>query len=98
MFEKGKSGNPKGRPVGSGVTGKLRSAIEARAPELIEMLIQKALEGDTASAKFLLDRVLPAVKSVEVTELTPPPKPKPRDPDKVLRDVRKRFFGLDDTG
>jgi len=59
---KGQSGNPAGRPAGSGLVGKLREAVAARAPELVEALIAKALDGDTTAARVLLDRVLPAVK------------------------------------
>ena len=62
-WKPGQSGNPAGRPAGSGLVGKLREAVAARAPELVEALIAKALEGDTTAARVLLDRVLPVAKS-----------------------------------
>lgn len=62
-FKPGQSGNPAGRPKGSGVAGKLRKAIEAEAPQIIEALIAQARGGDVTAARILLDRVLPSLKA-----------------------------------
>lgn len=63
----GQSGNPRGRPPGSGEIAALRAGIRARIPSLIERLIDAALAGDTAAARLLLERVLPPMKPAEET-------------------------------
>lgn len=62
-FTKGRSGNPRGRPKGSVSQKLIREAILKDAPEIIESMIDKAKEGDTAAAKILLDRVIAPMKA-----------------------------------
>lgn len=63
-FKKGESGNKAGRPVGSGVTGQLRKAILDKSPELLQMVIDKALEeSDVTAAMALLNKVMPNLKA-----------------------------------
>ncbi len=63
-FKKGSASNPAGRPKGSGVTGKLRKAILDKSPELLSMLVDKALiEQDCTAAMALLNKVLPNLKA-----------------------------------
>lgn len=61
----GESGNPNGRPRGSGSVAKLRASIDEHLPAIISKLADQAKEGDAASARLLLERVLPPVKAAE---------------------------------
>lgn len=64
-WKPGQSGNPKGRPVGTGEVAKLRAAIADRVPELLSKLMAQALEGDTAAARLLLERAIAPLKAAE---------------------------------
>ena len=64
-WKPGQSGNPKGRPAGTGEVSKLRAAIADRVPELLSKLMAQALEGDTAAARLLLERVIAPLKAAE---------------------------------
>lgn len=64
-WKPGQSGNPKGRPAGSGEVAKLRAAIADRVPDLLSKLMAQALEGDTAAARLLLERAIAPLKAAE---------------------------------
>lgn len=64
-WKPGQSGNPKGRPAGTGEVAKLRAAIADRVPELLSKLMAQALEGDTAAARLLLERAIAPLKATE---------------------------------
>ena len=63
-FKKGlPSPNPSGRPKGNATAQKLRELIADDIGDIISVLKKQALAGDVASAKLLLERVVPALRS-----------------------------------
>lgn len=62
-FQKGQSGNPKGKPRGCkhGST-KLRDAITNDLHAIVAVMIDKAKGGDTAAAALLFSRTLPPLR------------------------------------
>lgn len=65
-WKPGQSGNPQGRPRGTSTAAKLREAIEADLPAILESVISAAKDGDVAAARLLLERAIPALKPAEL--------------------------------
>jgi hypothetical protein len=61
-YQPGQSGNLNGRPKNKTPATMLRKSISDDMPDIINVLITKAKDGDVAAAKVLLDRVCPPLK------------------------------------
>src|SRR5262245_1714297 len=64
-WKPGESGNPAGRKPGTGHVASLRASIAEHVPQIIDKLVESALAGDVASARLLLERVVPPLKASE---------------------------------
>lgn len=64
-WQKGQSGNPAGRPAGSGEVARLRERIAEHIPEIIEKQVELAKLGDSQAARMLLERVIPPMRAIE---------------------------------
>ena len=64
-FAKGNKASP-GRPPGRGVVAELRDKLAKDVDKVIDKVREQALAGDPQSIRILLDRVVPALRPVEL--------------------------------
>lgn len=64
-WQPGQSGNPKGRPPGTGDVARMRSALAEHIPQIVESMVARAITGDTGAARLILERFMPALKPIE---------------------------------
>lgn len=62
-FQKGQSGNPKGRPPGKTHSREIRELLAKAAPDVVNMTYQRAMEGDATALKILMDRLIPPLRA-----------------------------------
>ena len=67
LYKGMKSLNPDGRPKGSmnKFTALSRELMSARGPEIVQKVVDMALEGDRTCLKMCMDRIIPTTKAVE---------------------------------
>ena len=64
-FRPGQSGNPRGRPPGSGIAASARAIIAEAVPEILGKLVDQAKAGDVPASRILLERTVPTLKPLE---------------------------------
>lgn len=94
-WKPGQSGNPAGKPRGSGAVAKLRAAIGEHLQEILGELIQRAKAGDLGAARILIDRVLPPLKAESAPQAVEiPPGGLREQGEAILRAVADARIGI----
>lgn len=59
QWKPGESGNPKGRPEGSGAVQRIRKLLEPHREELVRKVVEMAKAGDMKAMRIVMDRLAP---------------------------------------
>ena len=87
-FQPGRSGNPKGRAKGKSLKAtELRKAIEAKADDILQAVIDAAVNGDMAACKMLLDQITPALKPQALSITLPVKETLPEQGSEIIKAI-----------
>ena len=70
-FKPGESGNPNGRPSGTGMQSKLKEAVGDRFDQIVDRVVEAALLGDMTAASLILSRLVPPIKATQEPQAFP---------------------------
>ncbi len=71
-FKQGCSGNPHGRPKGAlSKRTQLSKLLEPRAVELVEKMIELALDGDVQALRLCIERLIPKIDQQRIVAVMP---------------------------
>lgn len=65
QFKPGQSGNPAGRPAGSGWSARAREQMQKEWPALRKVLVTKAKSGDMAALRIIAERICPPLRAMD---------------------------------
>ena len=72
-WKPGQSGNPAGRKPGLSSAAALRERLAKEMDPIIDAVVTAAKAGDLTACRLVLERVLPALKPIELPQVIPMP-------------------------